>query len=129
MNVRKTALVLGAMIAIVIAVPQLIGCGDNAVLLQSIAVSPSPANGTVGGATVGFTATGTFTDGSTSTTIPGLTWSSGDTNTATIDATTGVATCVAGNITPVTITATAPTITGATQTVTGTSQLTCNAAP
>jgi len=112
-------------IAILVAAT-VIGCGDD-VVLQSIAVTPSPATGDVGGADVQFTATGTYSDSTTSTNISGLTWSSSDVATATIDATTGLATCVGGDgVTPTTITATAPITPGNAQTVSGTAELTCN---
>jgi preprotein translocase subunit Sec61beta len=125
---KRIVVFTGILVAVLFAMMSISGCGSSAPVLQSIAVTPSPANGTVGGATVPFTATGAFSDGTHSTTISGLAWSSSDTNTATIDPTTGVATCVAANASAITITATAPNAAGSSTNVTGTSQLTCAAA-
>lgn len=128
MRTKRTWLFSGIMIAAVVAMVTISGCGNSTPVLQTINVTPSPANGTVGGATVPFTATGIYSDGTQSTTVSGLQWSSSDTNTATIDPNTGVATCVAANASAITITATAPNAPGSTTNVTGTSQLTCSAA-
>lgn len=85
----------------------LLGCGSSFPVLLSISVTPSPATGTIGGPAVQFTATGSYSDFSTSTNVPGLAWSSSDTNTASISA-SGAAACIGGNGTPITITASAP---------------------
>ena len=63
------------------------------IALQSIAVTPNPASVAVG-ATLQFTATGTYTDSSTSDISSLVTWSSLPSSTATIS-TTGLATGVA----------------------------------
>ena len=106
----------------------LVGGGPTAVALDiappggivSIAVTPSGGTATVGGARQ-FTATGTFSDGSTSDITTSATWSSSATGLATIDA-AGVATGVAAGT--ATITTTDP-ATG----VIGTASLTVSLAP
>ncbi len=86
----------------------LFGCGAGHARLTSITVAPSSATASSSPqGTVGFTATGTFTD-HTSRELhlaDGLEWKSSSTVVATIDD-TGEATCVALGST--TITATAP---------------------
>jgi trimeric autotransporter adhesin len=62
--------------------------------LTSIAITPNPASVAVA-STISFTATGTFSDASTSNITTSVTWSSSPTSSATIVATTGVATGVA----------------------------------
>jgi hypothetical protein len=78
--------------------------------LKSIAVTPSTANIAVGGMQP-FTATGTFSDNSTKDVTTQSTWSSSNTEVATIGAGTGIATGV-GVGGPVTITATDAGISG-----------------
>jgi hypothetical protein len=97
------------------------GTGTNgAPTLVSIAVTPATA--TIGvNATQQFTATGTFSDNSTKDVTAQSTWTSSDPATATIGASTGLATGVAGGG-PVTITATDGT-------VKGTAQLTVSSGP
>jgi len=86
----------------------LFGCGAGHARLTSITVAPSSATASSSPqGTVGFTATGTFTD-HTSRELhlaDGLEWKSSNTVVATIDD-TGEATCVSPG--SVTITATAP---------------------
>ena len=62
--------------------------------LSSIAITPNPASVAVG-ATLQFTATGTYSDASTANITTSVTWSSLPTSTATIGAATGLATGVA----------------------------------
>jgi len=62
--------------------------------LTSIAITPNPASVAVG-STIPFTATGTYSDASTSNITTQVTWSSLPIASATIVATTGVATGVA----------------------------------
>ena len=83
----------------------LAGCsgmnGNGGKKLSSIAVTPaSPAHLKVGG-TQQFTATGTFSDGTTSDISASVTWTSGTTATATISA-TGLATGVAAGTSSIT---------------------------
>lgn len=97
------------------------GCGDD-ILLVSLAITPDAP--TVNeGSTQQFTATGTFSDSTTSTTVAGLQWTSSATTVATIDANTGLASCLIPGTS--TITATAPVVSGATETVSDTTTLTC----
>ena len=81
--------------------------------LKSIAVTPSTANISVGGKQQ-FTATGTFSDNSTKDITTQSTWSSSNTEVATIVAGTGLATGV-GVGGPITITATDGAISGTAQ--------------
>jgi 6-phosphogluconolactonase (cycloisomerase 2 family) len=84
--------------------------------LSSIAVTPAtPAHLKVG-ATQQFTATGTFSDGTTSDISSTVTWTSGTTATATIS-TTGLATGVAAGTSSITATSGTVTSTGVTLTV------------
>ncbi len=64
------------------------------IALTSIAITPNPASVAVG-ATVQFTATGTYSDASTADITTLVAWSSAPTSTATIGASTGLATGVA----------------------------------
>jgi len=73
-------------------------------VLQSIAVTPNPANVGVNN-TLQFTATGTFGDKSTQNLTNQVQWTSSDTTIVTIGASTGLATGVASGG-PITITAT-----------------------
>ena len=79
--------------------------------LQSIAVTP-PNPSIAKGLTQQFTATGTYSDGSTSP-LNGVIWGSKTTAVATINSTTGIATCVAGSGNS-TISATSGSISGGT---------------
>ncbi|MDA8427720.1 MAG: Ig-like domain-containing protein [Geobacteraceae bacterium] len=81
-------------------------------ILQSIAVTP--ANSSVAGfsKTVNFTATGTYSDGTTADVTNTATWASSNTSFATIVSTSGVATTVAAGTTS--ISATLGSITGKT---------------
>ncbi|HWW16690.1 MAG TPA: hypothetical protein VN310_18665 [Candidatus Dormibacteraeota bacterium] len=88
--------------------------------LVAIAVSPSGA-GANQGDTVPFSATGTFAQPPTTQTNISAQWASSDTTTATINSSTGAATCV-GVGGPVTITASAAGMPGSLQ---GTAMLTC----
>ena len=99
----------------------LTGTGTSAApTLVSIAVTPGSASIGVN-ATQQFTATGTFSDNSTKDVTTQSTWTSSNTEVATVAAGTGLATGVAGGG-PVTITATDGTIKG-------TAQLTVSSGP
>lgn len=78
--------------------------------LASITVNPPAGATNVGGATVKFSASGTFSDGTSQDISSTVTWTSSDVTVATIDASTGVATPVA--VGTVTITATSGSIAG-----------------
>ena len=80
----------------------------TAVTLTSIAVTPTNTTVTVG-STQQFTATGTYSDGTTSTNTSSVTWRSSSTQIATINS-SGLATGVASGST--TITATSGTVSG-----------------
>lgn len=89
----------------------LAGCGGdgNSATLVSIAVTP--ANPTVAlGATKQFTATGTYSDGTTKDMTGQVVWTSSDTSKATVGKDTGLGTAVAAGTT--TITAASGSITG-----------------
>lgn len=92
--------------------------------LVSVSVQPSAASAVQGGTSF-FTATGTYDQAPTTQTNLPAQWASSDTNVATIDASTGVATCVSAGG-PVTITASDA---GKGGTVKGTAALTCNPPP
>jgi hypothetical protein len=75
----------------------------TAAVLQSIAVTP--ANPSIAkGLTQQFTATGTYSDGSTQNITTSVTWASGTTSVATIGASTGLATGVSAGTTQITAT-------------------------
>ena len=97
------------------------GCGGNSTpsrTLLSITVQPGNGEATAPTGTLPFTATGTFDQAPTTQENISAQWSSSDTTVATVDPTTGVATCVnVGG--PVVITASS----GMKQ---GTAQLTCS---
>ena len=86
---------------------------SGALILKSIAVTPSTANIGVNG-TQPFTATGTFSDNSTKDVTTQSTWTSSNTEVATVGAGTGIATGV-GVGGPITITATDAGISGTAQ--------------
>jgi hypothetical protein len=105
------------------------GCGNNGMsaftapprTLLSVAVQPGSAEATAPTGTSPFTASGTFDQAPTTQDNLTVQWSSSDPSIATIDADSGIATCViAGG--PVTITA----VSGQKK---GTAQLNCLAAP
>lgn len=118
---NNTARFFVAVAAIVLAGALAVGCGSD-VVLESIAVTPPTHTGSTADAPFQFTATGTYSDNTTSTSIAGLTWTSADTNVVTID-NTGAATCVSDTGAPITITATAP---GSGGNVSGTATMTCS---
>jgi len=103
------------------------GCGGGlasgppARNLLSVSVDPASAEATAPTGTLPFTATGTFDEAPTTQDNLTVQWSSSDPATATIDSSSGVATCVAAGG-PVTIMASS----GQKQ---GTAQLNCLAAP
>jgi hypothetical protein len=102
------------------------GCGGSSMatsarVLLSISVQPSNGDATAPTGTLPFTATGTFNQPPTTQTDLGVQWSSSDGSVATMDANTGVATCVAAGG-PVTIAASA-------DGKQGTAQLTCLSSP
>jgi len=100
-------------------------CGGSSMTphqLIAIAVSPTGA-GANQGDTVLFTATGTFAQAPTTQTNIPAQWTSSDTSTATVNPSTGAATCVAVGG-PVTITASAAGMAGNLQ---STGELTCAA--
>src|SRR3989441_66197 len=85
----------------------------TAAALKSIAVTP--ANKTLKPAdTQQYTATGTFTDGSTQDLTGSVTWASSDTTVATITTTGGLATAVANGTTTISATDPVTTISGST---------------
>jgi hypothetical protein len=95
----------------------LAGCGggkdepDPPATLTSIAVTPSAPSAQTLSNTLQFTATGTYSDGSTSNITASVTWGSSSTAVATINA-SGLATSAGGGST--TITATLSGVTGST---------------
>ncbi len=98
------------------------GCGGSSMpsrTLLSIAVQPAAAEAVVPTGSAPFTATGTFDQPPTTQDNLTAQWSSSDTTVATVDANTGLATCVSVGG-PVVITASS----GTRQ---GTAQLTCSA--
>jgi hypothetical protein len=85
----------------------LLACGGSADTIQSVHIDPQQGQGTAPKGIVNFTATGTFKNESRLlTSQDGLTWSSSDTNVATINSLTGQATCLMGG--SATITAAVP---------------------
>lgn len=90
----------------------------NSPVLQSIAVTPSPAGATAGGPTLQMTATGTYSSGPTQNITNSVLWSSSNTSIATISA-SGVVTPVASG---------SSTITAASGSINGTSPLTVSPA-
>jgi hypothetical protein len=116
----------------------ILACGAGHPTIQSLVVSPQDAQAPSPNGEVGFTARGIFAnnDSRELTVADGLEWSTSDNNLATINNTTGQATCKAPG--PVTITAKAPAdvtleinngVHNKSQTVTGTATLTCLATP
>ena len=100
----------------------LTGCGSSAPRqVVSIAVTPPGGDAVEPMGTLPFVATGTFSQNPTLETVLTAQWSSSDPKVASIDATTGVATCLAPGG-PVTIAA-------SDAGVTGTGKLTCLSAP
>jgi hypothetical protein len=95
----------------------------SSVTLTSVVVTPNPATVGVGGQ-IQFTATGHFSDGTTKDITTGSTWSSSNTEIATINSETGQATGVAASDGPITIRATA-----VGTDIFGTAQLTVSNAP
>lgn len=101
-----------------LSILSLVGCGGGnsagppMPTLQSISVTPA-APSVVVPATQQFTATGSYSDGSSKNLTASVTWSSSDSSKATIAA-GGLATSVAATTTPVTITATSGGISGST---------------
>jgi len=112
----------------------LMGCGAGHPTLTSISVSPSTATASIAsGGSVGYTATGTFSDHSTRqlTQADGLSWSTANGLIAGISD-SGSAKCVRAGV--VTVTASAPvnltitvtnTVTNTSPKVSGTASLTC----
>ena len=106
---------------LVLLVPGWIGCGGYSTpsrTLLSIAVQPGNAEATTPAGTAPFTATGTFDQPPMTEDNLNARWSSSDTTVATVDANTGLATCVSVGG-PVVITASS----SAKQ---GTAELTCS---
>ncbi len=105
---EKTQTILFFLMSLVIA--SCGGCGgSSSVTLSSIAVTPANPSITVA-ADQQFTATATYSDGSTADVTASATWSSSDTAIATIISTSGLATAVAAGTS--TITAVSGTISG-----------------
>ncbi|HYX69722.1 MAG TPA: Ig-like domain-containing protein [Terriglobales bacterium] len=98
---RFVAVAIGAIVSMIL----IAGCGSKPVL-ELLTISPRTAQSTVGGQDVQFSATGTYSDGGTSTTMP-VTWAVSDTNTVLITS-TGLARCLANTGVGVTITVSAP---------------------
>jgi len=101
------------------------GGGDVTPLMErqlvALAVEPANADAVAPGGTAPFSATGTFNQSpSTQTNLPAQ-WTSSDATIATVDSSTGIATCVATGG-PVTISASAA---GKGGSITGTAALTC----
>jgi hypothetical protein len=108
-----------------ISLSMMASCGGSSMTqhqLIAIVVSPTGA-GASQGDTVPFTATGTFAQPPTTQTNIPAQWTSSDTTTATINPSTGAATCV-GIGGPITVTASAAGIAGTLQ---STGELTCAA--
>jgi len=116
----------------------LMACGAGHPTIQSLQVNPSQAQGSAPGGEVQFNATGIFDNNQSRglNATDGLTWSSSDSTVASIDSTTGQATCQTNGT--VTITAKAPAdltfevnngVHNTSQTVTGTATLTCTLVP
>ncbi len=110
-------------------------CGGSSNTIKSVQVSPQQAEGTAPNGAVGFTATGTFENNQSRllTSEDGINWSSSNTTVATINPTTGQATCLTEGT--ATITAAVPsdlTYQGgghtSSTTVSGTSTLQCTLA-
>ena len=105
-----------------ISLSMMASCGSSMQPHQLVGIVVSPTGaGANQGDTVPFSATGTFAQAPTTQTNMPAQWTSSDTTTATIDPSTGAATCV-GIGGPVTITASAAGITGTLQ---STAALTC----
>jgi len=119
---RRTVFVISGL---GISLSMMASCGGSSMQLHqlvAIAVSPTGA-GANQGDTVPFTATGTFAQPPTTQTNIPAQWTSSDTSTATVNPSTGAATCVAVGG-PVTITASAAGMVGPLQ---STGELTCAA--
>ena len=86
----------------------LLACGGSADTIQSVQISPPQGQGTAPKGIVNFTAMGTFKNEQSRllTSQDGLMWTSSDTNVATINSSTGQATCLTGGSS--TITASVP---------------------
>jgi hypothetical protein len=89
------------------------GGGSSAVTLSSIAVTPADPSVTAA-ADEQFTATGTYSDGSTADLTTSATWSSSDEAVATIVSTSGLATAVAAGTATITATDSSGTVSGTT---------------
>ena len=123
-----------SILTVLAALVLLLGCGAGHPKLTSISVTPSTATASVAThGSVGYTATGTFSDHSSRqlTQADGLTWATANGQIAGISD-SGMATCVRAGV--VTVTATAPsdltitvtnTITNTSPKVTGSASLTC----
>jgi hypothetical protein len=110
-------------------------CGGSSDTIVSVQVSPPQAQGTAPSGAVNFTAAGTFKNNQSRalTSQDGLVWSSSDSTVATINSTTGQATCLTSGT--AIITATVPSdLTfqvgghGSSNTVSGTASLQCTLA-
>ena len=109
MNRKPRALALAAVSLVCIMI--LAACGDSTPVLRYITITPATANIGVG-TTQQFTATGSYSNGSTTPNMS-VTWGSSTLTVATIDS-TGVATAVASGTTTITATAFGITATPAT---------------
>jgi Bacterial Ig-like domain (group 2) len=100
---RSSFIILAAILIAAV----LTGCGAGHPNIKTISVSPNPGTAAVTQNVV-FTAMATFTDNSSRNLNPadGLSWTTSNNAIATINGTTGSATCVAPGT--VTVTATAP---------------------
>lgn len=87
------------------------GGGSSAVTLSSIAVTPATPSITVA-ADQQFTATGTYSDGTTADLTASAVWSSSDTAVATVVGTSGLATAVAAGTATITATDSGGTVSG-----------------
>jgi hypothetical protein len=97
------------------------GGGHPARHLTSLTVQPSDAEAVAPEGTTPFTAIGTFDQAPITQSVMVAQWTSSDSSIATIDANTGMATCLASGE-PITITATAAKVAGSVQ---GSGILTC----
>lgn len=101
---------IGCALALFAAILTLASCGGGAGMgvRQLVAITVQPGNGQAiePGGTVPFTATGTFDQAPITQTNLSAQWASSDSNVATIDPNTGIATCLAEGG-PITMTASA----------------------
>lgn len=143
MRTTKIGFVAGSLFAVAVIAVQTIGCGamssslmNSNRVLQSMTITPASADAQASpGGQVQFTATGKFSKSPSPAAVTFVppysgSWASSDPNIATVNSSSGLATCVAGASGTVTVTAMASTNaatgTAATSTaVQGMAKLTC----